>query len=105
MSLTSGNTAIVDVQLIPFIPFSFQVQVIDAISLNPVPNSNIRIENTIFTNTVVTDALGVYTFTNFTDSNYTITIGKWGYRTVCENYFIDTSVALKFNEILSKKIN
>ena len=91
VSLTSGNTTIVDVQLIPLIPFSFQVQVIDAISLNPVPNANIRIENTIFTNTVVTDALGIYTFTNFTDSNYTITIGKWGYRTVCENYFIDTS--------------
>ncbi|MBI2280172.1 MAG: choice-of-anchor B family protein [Bacteroidetes bacterium] len=90
-NLTSGNTTIVDMQLIPLIPFSFQVQIIDAITLNSIPNVNIRIENTSFISTVATDTLGVYTFTNFTDSNYTITAGKWGYRTACEIFFLDTS--------------
>ncbi|MGE0560948.1 MAG: choice-of-anchor B family protein [Flavobacteriales bacterium] len=91
VNLTSGNTTIVDMQLIPLVPFNFQVQVIDAITLNPIPNSNIRIENASYINTIVTNTSGVYTFTNFTDSNYTITAGKWGYRTTCETLFLDTT--------------
>lgn len=75
----------INVELVPLIPFNFQVQVIDATTLAPVPNAKVRVENASYTNTVTTNASGIYTFSNFTESVYTITAGKWGYKTNCDD--------------------
>ena len=75
----------INVELVPLIPFNFQVQVIDATTLAPVPNAKVRVENTSYTNTVTTNASGIYTFSGFTESVYTITAGKWSYKTNCDD--------------------
>jgi len=80
-SCTPSN---LDVQLVPIVPFNFQVQVIDAVTLNPVPNAKIRVSNASYDNTVTANTLGVYTFSNFTEGIFTITAGKWSYKSLCD---------------------
>ncbi|MCC7332015.1 MAG: choice-of-anchor B family protein [Flavobacteriales bacterium] len=82
-SLTCDPT-LLNVQLKPLVPFQFQVNVIDAQTQNPVPNAQIKVYNSGYTNTVTANASGVYVFNNFTEATYTITAGKWGYITKCE---------------------
>ncbi|MGE0560949.1 MAG: choice-of-anchor B family protein [Flavobacteriales bacterium] len=96
VNLTSNSCtpASLNVQLVPLVPFSFQVQVIDAATLNPVPNAKIRVENSSYTNTVTANTSGIYTFSNFTEGIFTITGGKWSYKTHCdENVLINASNA------------
>lgn len=84
LNAVTCDPTILDVQLMPLVPFTFVVNVIDATTLAPVPNAKLRVENTSYTNTVTTNASGVYTFSNFTEAVYTITAGKWGYITNCD---------------------
>lgn len=94
VNLTSNSCTptSLNVQLVPLVPFNFQVQVIDAVTLAPVPNAKIRVENASYTNTVTANTLGIYTFTNFTEGIFTITGGKWIYKTHCDaNVLVNAS--------------
>lgn len=96
VNLTSNSCTptTLNVQLVPLVPFNFQVQVIDAVTLSPIPNAKIRLENTGYTNTVTANTSGIYTFNNFTEGIFTITGGKWSYKTHCdENVVINASNA------------
>lgn len=85
LNAVTCDPSILNVELIPLVPFNFQIQVIDATTLAPVPNAKVRIENSSYTNTVTTNASGIYTFSNFNEAIYTITAGKWGYITNCDD--------------------
>ncbi|MBI2280173.1 MAG: choice-of-anchor B family protein [Bacteroidetes bacterium] len=92
LNAVTCDPTILNVELIPLVPFTFVVNVIDANTLAPVPNAKVRIENTSYTNMVTTNASGIYTFSNFTEDVYTITAGKWGYVTNCdENVVVNTA--------------
>jgi choice-of-anchor B domain-containing protein len=84
LNAVTCDPTILNVQLMPLVPFTFVVNVIDANTLAPVPNAKLRVENTSYTNTVTTNGSGIYTFSNFTEAVYTITAGKWGYKTNCD---------------------
>lgn len=84
LNAVTCDPTFLNIQLMPLVPFTFVVNVIDATTLAPVPNAKLRVENTSYTNTVTTNASGVYTFSNFTEAVYTITAGKWGYITNCD---------------------
>ncbi len=83
-SVTCDPT-ILNVQLMPLVPFTFVVNVINANTLAPVPNAQVRVKNTGYDNTVTTNASGTFTFNSFTEAIYTITAGKWGYVTNCDD--------------------
>jgi len=95
VNLISNNCipTTLDVELVPLVPFNFSGQVIEAGTMNPIANAKVRIENTQFSTTVTTNALGNFTINGFTEATYTVTGGKWGHITSCQtNQLIDQSV-------------
>jgi hypothetical protein len=73
-SVTCDPT-LLNVQLMPLVPFTFVVNVINANTLAPVPNAQVRVKNVGYDNTVTTNASGTFTFNSFTEAIYTITAG------------------------------
>lgn len=82
ISLTAGNTTIQDVQLQPMITFDFTGTVVDE-GNNPISNAQVYIHNSQTNNTVTTNGLGEFTVSGFLEGDYDITIGLWGYQTLC----------------------
>lgn len=82
-SITCDPT-ILNVELMPLVPFTFVVNVINANTLAPVPNAQVRVQNAGYNNAVTTNASGTFTFNSFTEAVYTITAGKWGFVTNCD---------------------
>ncbi len=81
--LTAGNTTILDVELVPDIPFTLQGQVIESATSNPIPNAYVLIKNPQFSTTVQTDGGGNFTVPNLYENTYEVYIGKWGYNQLC----------------------
>jgi choice-of-anchor B domain-containing protein len=84
--LTSGNTATVNVELKRTTLFVCKVKIVDANTLNPIPNVKINFvsSNTDFTDS--TDNLGNWTWTgipSFPEGNWDLYIAKWGYKKLC----------------------
>ncbi len=82
IALTAGNTVIQDVQLQPMITFDFTGTVVDEAN-NPISNAQVWIHDSQTSNTVTTNGLGEFTVSGFLEGNYDITIGLWGYQTLC----------------------
>lgn len=82
ITLTNGNTTIQDVQLVPLPTFTLTGQVIDQNS-NGVPNAVVNIQNAGSSYTVTTNGLGNFDIPSFLEDTYDITIGLWGYHTLC----------------------
>ncbi len=80
--LTNGNTTVLDVQLVPQPTFTLTGQVIDQNS-NPIPNAQVMISNAQYNTTVTTNGLGNFTISSFLEDTYDVTIGIWGYHTLC----------------------
>jgi choice-of-anchor B domain-containing protein len=85
VSLTNGNTTIVDAQLEPLVAFNFSGQVLESGTMNPIANAKVRIENSQSSTVVSTNASGNFTVNGFTEATYNVTAGKWGYVTSCSN--------------------
>lgn len=81
--LSSGNTTTLNVELVPIVPFTLQGQVIDAATSNPIANADVLIKNSLYSNTVQTDAAGNFSIPNFVEDNYEVYIAKWGYNQLC----------------------
>lgn len=81
--LTSGNVTTQNVALVPIVSFTMQGTVIDASNSNPIANARVKISNTLFSTTVLTDVSGNFSIPNFIEDNYDVTIGKWGYEIYC----------------------
>jgi len=80
--LTNGNTTVLDVQLVPIPTFTLQGIVQDENS-NPIANALVVISDAQYTATVTTNALGAFDITTFLEGGYDVSIGLWGYHTVC----------------------
>jgi choice-of-anchor B domain-containing protein len=95
VALINGQTTTVNTELEPLVAFSFSGQVIEAGTMNPIANAQVRIENTQSGATVVTtNASGNFNLNGFTEANYDVTAGKWGYVTSCQtNETIDQSIS------------
>lgn len=85
LNAVTCNPTILNVELMPLVPFTFVVNVINANTLAPVPNAQVRVQNAGYDNSVTTNASGTFTFNSFTEAVYTITAGKWGFVTNCDD--------------------
>lgn len=70
-----------DVQLVPLVPFAVNGQVLEEGTNNPVPNAVVSITNADFSYDIETDANGAYEITSFYEGEYEVFAGKWGYKT------------------------
>ena len=80
--LTSGQTTVQDVQLVPQITFTLEGLVVDP-SNTPIPNAQVLISNAQQTVTATTNGLGEFEFQGFLADIYDVTIGIWGHHTIC----------------------
>ncbi|MDX2362730.1 MAG: choice-of-anchor B family protein [Crocinitomicaceae bacterium] len=80
--LTTGNTTVVDVQLTPLPTFTLQGLVVD-VNSNPIANAQISVSDAQFSTTVTTNGIGEFDITSFLEGPYDVSIGLWGYHTLC----------------------
>lgn len=80
--LTNGNTTTLDVQLQPMITYTLNGTVIDMNS-NPISNAQVYIHNDDIEHQTTTNGLGAFSVSGFLEGDYDITIGQWGYHTLC----------------------
>ncbi|MCC6384602.1 MAG: choice-of-anchor B family protein [Bacteroidia bacterium] len=85
VSLTNGNVTILDIELVPVSMVVLLGQVVEAGTLNPIPNAHVSISNAQYQYNGVADANGNFIFSNFIAASYDITAGQWGWRTNCDN--------------------
>lgn len=91
ITLTSGQTVVQDVQLIPQITFTLEGVVEDA-NGTPIPNAQVVISNSQQTLTTTTNGLGEFEFQGFLTDTYDVTIGVWGFHTLClTGQFLDSN--------------
>ena len=79
--LENNVITLLDVQLVPLVPFAVTGQVLDVATNNPVPNALVSITNADFSFDIETDANGTYEIAEFFEGEYEIFAGKWGYKT------------------------
>lgn len=80
--LTNGVTVIQDVQLQPQATYTLEGLVLDENS-NPIVGAQVMISNTQYSTTVSTNGLGEFDVPGFLEDTYDVTIGLWGYHTLC----------------------
>jgi len=83
--LTPGNTTTIDVELKPSVNFVFQMQVIDALTLNPISNAIVQFHSPLFSGyyDFTTDMNGFINFANMPEESWDLYFGKWGYKQIC----------------------
>ncbi len=89
VSLSAGNVTIKDVQLVPIPPYSLNIVVKESVTENPILNAQIKLEGQLITHDYVSNGLGEADAVMFYDEIYHVSCGKWGYKTSCEDIFID----------------
>lgn len=80
--LVNGSTTILDVELVPLQTYTLTGQVIDENS-NPIQNAIVSITNAQFSTVATTNGLGNFDVPLFLEDTYDVTIGLWGYHTLC----------------------
>ncbi len=83
VALSNGNVTMLDVELVPLVPFSFSGTVAQLGAGTPVDSAIVRIENYQYLYEVYTDADGDFNFPIFYEGEFDINIGKWEYHTTC----------------------
>ncbi len=80
-TLENGVVTILDVELVPLVPFAVSGLVIDEDSNDPVANAKVSIINDDFNYDIETDANGNFNIASFFAGDYEVFAGKWGYKT------------------------
>lgn len=83
VQLVNGQVTILDVQLIPLVPFAYGGQVIEETTNTPIAGADVQLQGDDFTYTATTDANGNFTVPAMFAGNYVITAGHWGHVTIC----------------------
>lgn len=91
VSITNGVITTNNIQLTPIPQYSFDVNVFDNVTGNPIDAAKVRLEATLITHEGQTNALGVENFSLYYEEPYYVTIGKWGYFTYCDTVQIDNT--------------
>lgn len=94
VNLVQGQEVVLDVQMIPIQPFNLQVNVMEAGTGLPIFDAQIKLVHPLITHTGVTNALGEEQLTLFYQEPYNISVGKWGYNTVCMQQVIDQNTGV-----------
>lgn len=88
VELVNGEVTVLDVELVPDVPFTLTVTVTDPAGI-PVDGAMITFHNSLFDIEAVTDESGIYEEENFFDGTYDVVVGKWGYRTECGTFTLN----------------
>ena len=98
VSLTTGDTTILNVQLTPLVPFTISGTVMDNTNVG-IPGATVVISNNDYLYTAVTGASGSFSITGVYQDTFNITVGQWGYITECyDDVYIDsTNNVLNYN--------
>ncbi|MBP9151130.1 MAG: choice-of-anchor B family protein [Flavobacteriales bacterium] len=87
----NGQTIILDVELVPDVPFTVSGNVSESGVGTPIEGATILFENEFFTKELTTDANGDYSDNNFFAGEYDVTVGAWGYVGECSTVSITAS--------------
>jgi len=90
VSLVSGENFEFSVQLIPFESFGVQISVVDAADLIGVSSASVHVYNDDFDFDWVSAQNGFVT-SNLVPGTYNVSIGIWGYQTLCSEFTIESS--------------
>lgn len=89
VNLSQGAVTTQNVQMVPIPPYDLQVNVVDALTGQAIPNAQISLKAQLIEHTGISNGLGVENFTLFYQENYWVSVGKWGYYTNCFEQLID----------------
>jgi len=82
ITIASGAVLSFDVQLVPFATYQTQLTVLSSSSFEGVANASVSIYNNDFNYQLITESNGAITAL-LMDGEYSVSIGAWGYLTVC----------------------
>ena len=92
-TISSGETTVLDVQMVPLPGFPVAGQVMDETTGEMLEGATVFFENEDFEYTAITDADGLFGLPFVLQGDYTFYVGKWGYA----NLFVD-NMAISQNE-------
>jgi hypothetical protein len=81
--LANGQVTVLDVQLVPLIPFTLAGQVIEEGTNAPIADAQVNLTNDIYDFSTTTDASGNFSVPGVFAGDYDINAGHWGHHTVC----------------------
>jgi choice-of-anchor B domain-containing protein len=93
VNLVNGVLSNLDVQLVCINCVALSGQVVESGSNDPIPNAQIIFSDGATTQTFYSDALGMFSMSNFIGGTYDIVAGAWGFNTSCTNQIIDGSTS------------
>ncbi len=92
VQLIQGAITVNHVQLVPLSPIPINIIVLDALTNEPIPDVFLRLEGQLLTHEGNSNGIGQESLILYYAENYTLTAGVWGYKTKCENFYIDNSM-------------
>lgn len=81
--LSSGETTVLNVQLVPAIPFDLVFTVLEEGTNEPVEGAQVSIGNITFNGSGTTDVNGQFVIAGFFEDNYDIDVAHWGHIGIC----------------------
>jgi choice-of-anchor B domain-containing protein len=91
VNLSNGIVTNLDVQLASFTTVAATGTVTNAVTGAPIANAIVHFSNTLYDVTGTTNAAGQYTIAGFYPDSYTVTVGKWGFQTICISSQVDAT--------------
>ncbi|MCB9222563.1 MAG: choice-of-anchor B family protein [Crocinitomicaceae bacterium] len=83
VSMTEGNIATQDIELVKIPQYYVNVTVLDAQTLQPIENAQVELDHTYLEHTGVTDVNGEVSIGLYYEDHYDVVAGKWGYVSAC----------------------
>jgi choice-of-anchor B domain-containing protein len=90
----TGQLISQNIKMVPLPPYNFTIKVIDAATNAPINNARVRLINPYIEHNGITNALGEEDFVMYYQLNYDVIVGKWGYRTKCQNFAINNTTGI-----------
>jgi choice-of-anchor B domain-containing protein len=91
VSLSNGVLTNLNVPLASFSNVAATGTVTNAVTGAPIANATVHFSNAQFDVTATTNSAGQYTLAGFYPDNYTVTVGNWGYQTICSSSQVDAT--------------
>lgn len=81
VALENGTTVTLDAELVPYVTFPYNGQVVDAVSGAGIAGADVLISSAIISYSATTDASGNFTLPSVIEDTYDVYAGKWSYKT------------------------
>lgn len=85
ITLASGIVTVLDVELVPSVPFAFSGQVLEQGTNLPISGASVHFQSAQYSVDAVTNGSGNFTVSTFYTDTYDAAAGDWGHITSCTN--------------------